>query len=458
MSGAAPASLAVVDPATEALIERVPNYASVQVDQVACDAAAAAAIWATSEDNRREALRAAAAAVAARADELAAMLTAEQGKPLTEAAAEIKSWIATFTWYADLDIDDQILTDNARTQAVMTRRPLGCVAVITPWNYPVLLAAKSIAPALRAGNTVVLKPSPYTPLTTRRIGEIVRDVFPAGVFTVITGGDQVGQQLVQHRLTRGVIFTGSVSAGRKVAATAGGQLKRMLLELGGNDAAIVLDDADLDAAVPSVYWTAFRNNGQTCWAIKRLYVPRARHDEIIDRLCALAAATVVGDGREPGVQLGPVSNRPQLERVDAMITQAVNAGARVAIGGNRRRPGWFLEPAILQDASPGMAIVDDEQFGPALPVIPYDSIEEAVHAANATPFGLRGSVWSADPARALAVASQLECGAACVNTHNPAAPDMPAPTTKDSGIGISKGTWSIDAVTDRQLQYVVSGS
>ena len=283
----------------------------------------------------------------------------------------------------------------------MRRRPFGVVGAITPWNYPVMLAAWKIAPALLAGNTVVIKPSPYTPLSTLRLGEILRDVLPPGVLNVVSGGDALGAWITQHPLVRKISFTGSVATGKKVAAAAAPDLKRVTLELGGNDAAIVLPDADPAAIADKIFWGAFTNSGQVCSAIKRVYVHEDSFAALRDELTARAKSVKMGDGFEEGVQLGPINNRPQFERVIDLVDDAKIAGATITAGGAPRPGGgYFFEPTIVTGVAEGVRLVDEEQFGPALPLLTYRDVDDAVERANATSFGLSGSVWSSDVSRA----------------------------------------------------------
>ena len=300
----------------------------------------------------------------------------------------------------------------------LARRPLGVVAAITPWNFPLTLAFWKIAPALLAGNTLVLKPSPFTPLTTLKVGELLRDVFPPGVVNIVSGGDDLGAFMTTHPVPRKISFTGSVETGKKVALSAAPDLKRVTLELGGNDPAIVLDDADPATVATAIFAGAFNNNGQVCSAIKRVYVPEALYDGVVEGLAAHARAIKVGEGTEDGVKLGPINNEPQFERVKELVADALSHGATAVTGGKAMdRAGYFFEPTILTGLSDGTRIVDEEQFGPALPVVPYRDLGDAIDRANATHFGLSGSVWGADADRAAEVAAQLECGTAWVNTH-----------------------------------------
>ncbi|HEX9548821.1 MAG TPA: aldehyde dehydrogenase family protein, partial [Acidimicrobiales bacterium] len=324
----------------------------------------------------------------------------------------------------------------------------------TPWNFPLILAAWKIAPALLAGNTMVLKPSPFTPLTTLKMGELLASVLPPGVLNVVSGGDELGSWMTAHPVPRKISFTGSVATGKRVAAAAAPDLKRVTLELGGNDPAILLDDVDPATVADSVFRGAFANNGQVCSAIKRVYVPEAIYDSVVDALAEKARAAKVGDGTLPDTELGPINNKPQFERVSGLVADAIAGGARAAAGGKPiDGPGYFFEPTILADVTDGVRIVDEEQFGPALPVIAYRDIDDALARANATHFGLSGSVWGADAERAGQVAEQLECGTAWVNTHLAVAPHQPFGGAKWSGIGVENGSWGYYGFTELQVVH-----
>ena len=302
--------------------------------------------------------------------ELAPVLTAEQGKPLSDAGVEVFASAIWTQYFANLEMAPQIIQDDDEAYVELARRPLGVVAAITPWNYPLLLGFWKIAPALLAGNTLVLKPSPYTPLTTLKIGELLRDVFPPGVVNIVSGGDELGAWMTSHPVPRKVSFTGSVETGKKVAMSAAPDLKRVTLELGGNDPAIVLDDADPAVVASAIFAGAFMNNGQVCSAVKRVYVPEALYDDVVEGLAAHARSIKVGEGTEEGVKLGPINNEPQYERVKELVADALSHGATAVTGGKAMDgAGYFFEPTILAGLSDGTRIVDEEQFGPALPVV-----------------------------------------------------------------------------------------
>jgi len=332
------------------------------------------------------------------------------------------------------------------------------VAGITPWNYPLVLAFWKIAPALLAGNTIVVKPSPFTPLTTLRLGELLRDVVPPGVLNIVSGSDQLGAWMTTHPVPRKISFTGSIETGKKVALAAAADLKRVTLELGGNDPAIVLDDAEPAVVARGIFAGAFQNNGQVCSAVKRVYVPERLYGEVVAALVEEARAAKVGEGTEPGVTLGPINNKPQLDRVAELVADALSHGAKAATGGAPLDgPGYFFQPTILTDLMDGTRIVDEEQFGPALPVVAYRDLDDAVERANATHFGLSGSVWGADADRATEVAGRLECGTAWVNTHLALAPQQPFGGFKWSGIGVENGPWGLAEFSEVQAVHRARG-
>ncbi|MDT0386031.1 aldehyde dehydrogenase family protein [Streptomyces dubilierae] len=438
------ARFAVVDPATGEAFADAPDQQPDELDAVVDRAHRAWHGWRADPVVRTTALRVAADAVEAAGDDLARLLTREQGKPLAESYAEVARTAARLRYFADLAPRTRQIVDGRPVRSEIRWRPLGPVAAIVPWNFPLQLAAAKFAPALAAGNTVVLKPSPFTPLATQLLGSVLAAVLPEDVLIVVTGREPLGARLASHPGIRHVTFTGSVSTGRAVAEAAAASLARVTLELGGNDAAVLLDDVDVDRIVDRLFWAAFRNCGQVCMAVKRLYVPARLHAEVVEALAQRAKAVAVGPGLNPETQLGPVNNAQQLARIERVTQQALADGARAAAGGHRQDgPGYFFAPTILTDVPPGSAVVTGEQFGPVLPVLPYRSLDEAVDAANGTGFGLGGSVWGTDLDRAEAVAERLECGTAWVNHHAELSLAQPFAGVKDSGVGVAGGPWGL---------------
>jgi acyl-CoA reductase-like NAD-dependent aldehyde dehydrogenase len=444
----------VINPATGNVFAEAPDCSKSELDEAMGAAEGAFRTWRSNEEARRAGLYRAAKALTDARAELAALLTAEQGKPLATAASEVDLAAQWLRVSAGLALPREVVQDDATAYAEVVRRPLGVVAAITPWNFPLLLAAWKIGPALIAGNTVILKPSPFTPLTTLNLGALLASQLPPGVLNVVSGGDELGAWMTSHPAVRKISLTGSVATGKAVAAAAAPDLKRVTLELGGNDAAIVLDDANPAVIADGMFWGAFMNCGQVCAAIKRVYVPEALHDDLVEALAERARKVQVGEGTRKGVQLGPVNNRPQYERIKELVNDTFAAGGKAAAGGKPiDGDGYFFEPTILTDVSDGMRIVDEEQFGPVLPIIPYRSLDDAIERANATHFGLCGSVWSSDVDRASEVSRRLECGTAYVNAHIAIAPHLPFGGMKWSGIGVENGQWGLDEFTNLQVLY-----
>ncbi|MFJ4501033.1 aldehyde dehydrogenase family protein [Streptomyces sp. NPDC088864] len=434
----------VVDPATGETFGEAPDLGPDELDAVVERARRAWPGWRADPAARSRALLDAAGAVEAAAGDLARLLTREQGKPLAESYAETARTAARLRYFAGLAPRTRRLDDGRPVRSEVRWRSLGPVAAIVPWNFPLQLAAAKFAPALAAGNTMVLKPSPYTPLATRLLGSVLAGVLPEGVLTVVTGREPLGARLAAHPGIRHVTFTGSVATGRAVAAQAAASLARVTLELGGNDAAVLLDDVDVEGVADRLFWAAFRNCGQVCMAVKRVYVPARLHTEVVEALAARAKAVPVGSGLDPDTRLGPVSNAAQLDRVADVTARALADGARAAAGGHRLDgPGYFFAPTVLTDVPPGSAVVTGEQFGPVLPVLPYGHLDEAIAAANGTGFGLGGSVWGTDPDRAEEVAGRLECGTAWINHHAELSLAQPFAGIKDSGVGVAGGPWGL---------------
>ncbi|QKV70352.1 MULTISPECIES: aldehyde dehydrogenase family protein [Streptomyces] len=442
--GRPPGRFAVTDPATGEPFDEAPDQQPDELDAVIGRAERAWHGWRADPAARTTALRAAADTVEAAGDDLARLLTREQGKPLAESHAEVARTAARLRYFAGLTPQTRRISDGRPVHSEIRWRSLGPVAAIVPWNFPLQLAAAKFAPALAAGNTVVLKPSPYTPLTTRLLGSLLTAVLPEDVLTVVTGREPLGARLAAHPGIRHVTFTGSVPTGRAVAGAAAGTLARVTLELGGNDAAILLEDVAVDRIADRLFWAAFRNCGQVCMAVKRVYVPERLHAEVVDALAERAKSVPVGPGLDPATRLGPVNNAPQLARVEELTRRALADGARAAAGGHRLdTPGYFFAPTVLTDVPPGSPVVTGEQFGPVLPVLPYRTLDEAVTAANSTGFGLGGSVWGTDPDRAEAVADRLDCGTAWINHHAELSLHQPFTGTGNSGVGVAGGPWGL---------------
>lgn len=445
----------VSNPANGSPVGVAPDCGVRHLDAAMDSASGAFPFWSRDLETRRAGLQSCADVIQANVNELAHMLTLEQGKPLARAKEEVMGAVVWFRYTASLELPVETIAKTDTSHIEVRHRPLGVVAAIAPWNFPLLLAIWKVAPALYAGNTVVLKPSPYTPLATLMMGSLLSNVLPPGVLNVVSGGDELGAQMTNHPTPRKISFTGSVETGKLVAAAAAPDLKRVTLELGGNDPAIVLPGSNPAKIAKDLFWGAFVHNGQTCGAIKRIYVSEDSADELGVELSKIAESVRVGDGLEEGVELGPVNNRSQFERVKELVSAAIGEGASISSGG-RARPGkgFFFEPTIVTDAQDGMRIVDEEQFGPALPIVAYSDVDDAIGRANRGHFGLSASVWSTDIERATAIASQLDCGTAYVNQHFSILPSTPFGGAKWSGLGVENGLWGLQGFTALQTMNV----
>jgi acyl-CoA reductase-like NAD-dependent aldehyde dehydrogenase len=432
-------TLNVINPATGRVLTTAPRADRAQLEQAVAAAKAAFPSWsATPLHVRAELLARLADALEAEKGAFARLLTQEQGKPLPQALWEIEFSAAALRYFAGLDLPAEVLHEDAARTVVRLRKPLGVVAAITAWNVPMILLAVKVGPALLAGDTVVVKPAPTTPLTTLRFGELCARILPPGVVNVIADQNDLGAALTAHPDVAKVAFTGSTATGKKVMAGAAGTLKRLTLELGGNDAAVVLDDADPKDVAPKIYAAAMAVAGQACVAVKRLFVHESLYDAVCDELGRLARETVVGDGLEPGTQMGPLQNRAQFERVKGFFEDARRNGTIVA-GGPLEGEGYFVRPTIVRDISDDTRLVREEQFGPLLPLLRYSDLDDAIARANDTEYGLGGSVWSGDRERALAVAARIDAGTVWVNQHLDMRADIPFAGAKQSGVGVELG-------------------
>ena len=447
-------TLGVINPATGEVFARVPAGTAAHVDAAVAAAQAAFPAWRDTPDaERQRLLHALGDALQAQMPELMQLVTKESGKPLNGlegigAGMEVGGAIAWTHVTADLSLPVEMVQDNEVARVEVHRVPLGVVGSITPWNWPLLIAIWHVIPALRAGNTVVIKPSEFTPLATLRFVELASGILPKGVLNIVTGGSEVGAAMTAHPGIAKIVFTGSTETGRRIMQGAAGNLKRLTLELGGNDAGIVLPDVDVDAIAPKLFAACFHNSGQTCACLKRLYVHESIYDAVCNALAERAQQTVLGDGLDAATQLGPVQNAAQLAKVEAFAEAARHDGGRFLCGGRRRPgPGYFYEPTVVAGLTDGSRLVDEEPFGPIVPVIAYRDLDEVIARANANPQGLGGSVWSADVQRATAIALRLECGTVWVNEHGAIQPDAPFGGIKQSGIGVEFGAHGLAEYT-----------
>ncbi len=448
-----PSEFDVVDPSTGAVFAQAPAAGSAEVDFAFSSAEAAFPAWSADSKARRAALHAIADVTESAADELGRILSLETGKPHEDSRWEFRLGALWMRYYADLDVEVQETSDSEGYRATVARRPLGVVAAIKPWNTPIIQLAWAISPALRAGNTVVLKPSPFTPLSSLALASRISPLLPPGVLNVVTGPDPLGELLTSHRTPRKITFTGSTRAGTQIATAAAGGLKHFTLEMGGNDPALILPGADIAAIASPLFWASLMNNGQICGDVKRIYVHRSQHADLVDALASIATSTKVGGPFEDDVQLGPVSTRPQYDRVVGLLNRALSEGARAASGGAPiDGPGFFVPPTVLDNVDDGSAIVDEEQFGPLIPVVAYDDIEDGIRRANRTDFGLSASVWGPDLEQNSAIVTRLQAGMVSVNQHGfGARPDLPFLGHKSSGFGVENGLWGLEEYTQLQV-------
>lgn len=450
-----------LNPATGEVLGQVTRSSSEQVAQAVAAARAAQPAWAALPDARRKAaMMQVAEVIKGHAEYLAEWVAREQGKPLggigpgQVPGARFEVW-GCEVWTqvpASLDLPVDVVFEDDSRRDELHRKPFGVVAAIAPWNWPLLIAIWQIIPALRAGNTVVIKPSEYTSIGTLELVRLIADVLPPGVINSVSGGGEVGGWLVENPGIDKIMFTGSAKTGSRIAAVAAKNLVPTTMELGGNDAAIVLPDADPKAIAMDLFWGAFLNMGQTCACAKRLYVHESLHDALVAELAAIAKAMPMGDGMQEGIAMGPVQNRMQFDKVASLVEQAKAAGATVVCGGEALRgPGNFYPLTLVTDIADGAALVDQEQFGPALPIIRYRDVESAIASANRLDVGLGASVWSGNLEQAKAVALRIQAGTVWINQHGSIHPMVPFGGVKRSGWGVEFGAEGLKAVTQPQV-------
>lgn len=433
------ATLDVFNPATGEVFAQAPRADAAQLEQAVAAAKATFPAWsATALDTRRELLGKLADSIEASIPQIAEVLTREQGKPLKDAQGEVFFAAYALRLTAGLDLSPRTVKEDDNVRVTEHRKPLGVVAAITPWNFPVMLLMNKLGPALLAGNTLVIKPAPTTPLSTLMIAELCAEIFPAGVVNAIVDQNDLGGALTSHPDVAKVSFTGSTATGKKVLSSSTETLKRVTLELGGNDAALVLDDVDVKETAAKIYNAGTYNAGQICVAVKRIYVPEALYEEFCTELAVLAGQSVVGDGMEEGTQIGPLQNRMQFDKVSALLAETAKTGKVIAGGAALDRSGYFIAPTVVRDVTDTHPIVADEQFAPILPVLAYADLDDAIERINASIYGLAGSVWSADPARAEAVAQRIDSGTVWINSHMALDPEVPFRGAKQSGIGVEQ--------------------
>ena len=449
----------IPDAATRDVIGRAPEHSVGDLDEAIARARAAQPGWESlGHAKRSELLIAAADAIDANAEALAHLLSREQGKPLNgpNARFELGACSAWLRTNATIPIESQVLVDDETLHAELVYKAAGVVGAIGPWNWPLMITVWQIGPSLRMGNTVVAKPSEYTPLSVLAMLAVMNDVLPADVLIGVSGDREVGARLASHPDIDKIMFTGSTATGRRIIESSAGNLARLTLELGGNDAGIVLPGTEVSAIAQDLFWGAFINTGQTCAAMKRLYVHDSVYDEVVDALAEIAASVPMGNGLDENNVLGPLQNRAQFDIVSRLVEDAKGRGARVVTGGEAAPElgELFYRPTIVADIENDAALVQEEQFGPALPVIRYSDVDEAFAFANSVDVGLGASVWASDPEAAREAATRMESGTVWINSHGGLHPMVPFGGVKSSGYGLEFGVEGLKSVAVTQ---VVSG-
>jgi acyl-CoA reductase-like NAD-dependent aldehyde dehydrogenase len=463
------ATVEVRNPATGEVVDTVPK-ADAADTRLAIEAAAAAFPgWSKTVGHKRaHILMLAAACVREHLDDVARLLTSEQGKPIRDSKIEAERFADNIEIYAGL-IAGGALTGkhvplpSQKAMGLVVRRPIGVVGAIIPWNFPLTLMANKIAPAMAVGNTVVVKPASTTPLATIRLAELMLEGgLPPGVLNIVTGpGGVVGEEIIRNPLVRKIGFTGETGTGKQVAKSAADELKHVTLELGGSDAAIVCDDADLDLAAKNVAIGRFFNAGQACLAVKRVYVFDSIADEFIDRIVARARRLKLGSGTDASAQMGPLHTEKQRAEIEAQLADAVQRGGKVVAGGQRPQGeefsrGYFFEPTVVVDVPEGARVWTEETFGPLLPIMRVKDLDEALEKANASEFGLGSSIFTRDMTRAQRGIDELEAGYTWVNAVQIAHDELPFGGTKHSGYGKEHGTEVLDYYTEQKSVVVAA--
>ncbi|MDE0755393.1 MAG: aldehyde dehydrogenase family protein [Woeseiaceae bacterium] len=440
---------------TEEIVGQAPVGNKTHLNKAVAAAEKAYASWRfSSEEDRVNACNAIAKVCSDNAEELAVLLTKEQGKPLGGLGSnfELGGCAGWAGYTATLALPDKVIEDSDERHVVQKRVPLGVVGSITPWNWPLMIAIWHIVPGIRSGNTVVIKPSPYTPLSTLRMVELMNEVLPAGLVNVISGGDELGAELTGHDGVNKIVFTGSIATGKKVMASAAKSVTPVTLELGGNDAGIMLQGEDPAKFAEGMFFGSMINSGQTCGAMKRLYVHEDDLNATVDALVGFAGNIPMGDGMDESSLLGPVQNERQFKRVVELVEDAKANGGTCVLGGEPAGgPNYFYPVTIVTGVSDGVRLVDEEQFGPVLPIITYTDLEDAISAANGLEFGLDASVWGSDAEATAAVAERLEAGTVLINKHGEIAPHIPFGGIKCSGLGVEFGEEGLAAYTSIKI-------
>ncbi|MEM1323603.1 MAG: aldehyde dehydrogenase family protein [Bacteroidota bacterium] len=458
INGEAVSTLQVFDvknPATGELLGHAPIAEKAHVDAAVAAARKAQPAWAAKSDEERKAILMQVAQVLTDNTEyLAKWITQEQGKPMAGPGSmfEMQACVGWTQVPASLDLPVEVVFEDDTRRDELHRKPIGVVGAIAPWNWPLMIAIWQIIPSLRAGNTVVLKPSEYTTIGTLEMIRLMNTVLPAGVLNSISGDGQVGGFLVENQDVDKIMFTGSERTARKIIKASQGNMARLTLECGGNDPAIVLPGTDIQSKAGDLFWGAFINMGQTCACAKRLYVHEDDYENVVQALDGVAGQMPMGNGMDEGIVLGPIQNQMQFDKVNELVEDAKANGGTIIRGGSPLGgPGYFYPITLIGNVDNGSRIVDEEQFGPVLPIIKYKTVDEAIQKANDTRTGLGGSVWGDDLTEAAKVASRIESGTVWVNQHGAIHPMVPFGGIKDSGYGVEFGVEGLKAVTQPQI-------
>ncbi|PBC35220.1 aldehyde dehydrogenase [Rhodococcus sp. ACS1] len=449
----APGTAPVYNPATAEVIAEVPVATSDQLDEAVEAAQAAFTGWSATPLTERQAIVSAIGdRLEAHAEEFLALLTAEQGKPRAMAEWEVYGSIAWFREIAKQSLPEEVLEDTAERRVISRHTPLGVVGAIVPWNFPILLAVWKIAPALVAGNTIIVKPSPFTPLCDLKLVELAQDLLPAGVLSAVSGDDELGKWMTAHPGIAKIAFTGSTETGKHVMRSAAGTLKRVTLELGGNDPAIVLPDIDPVKVAPQIFWAAFQNNAQFCNAAKRIYIHDDVYEAVRDELVAYARTVVVGDGADAETQLGPIQNLPQLQKVREYFDDCTANGYTFALGGqiDPNAAGWFVPVTLVDNPPEDSRLVAEEPFGPILPLLRWSEESDVIARANDTVWGLGATVWGEDLEAIERIGRQLEAGTVWLNEVHQYSPHQVFGGHKQSGIGAENSLHGLAEYTNHQ--------
>jgi acyl-CoA reductase-like NAD-dependent aldehyde dehydrogenase len=448
----------VSNPADGSLVAACPAATAAEVDAAVAAARQALPHWAALNDAERIAkLNKIADLIEKHHQELSLLVTREQGKTQSGPGAnlEVGGAVAWTRVTASLSLPEETIQDDSAGKIVVRRKPVGVVGSITPWNWPLMIAVWHVMPALRVGCTVVIKPSPFTPLSTLRLVALMNEVLPAGVINVVTGDAEIGSHMSQHPGIDKMVFTGSIDTGKKIMGSAARMLKRVTLELGGNDAGIVLPGTRIAPLLEKLFWGCFINAGQTCAALKRLYVHEDQYEEVVSAFAEYVSKIPVGNGLDEASLIGPLTNEAQRDKVASMVEEARGSGARIVTGGIMPEgPGFFYPLTVIADATDAMWVVREEQFGPVIPILKYKTVDEAIRRANSLAVGLGGSVWGNDEAAAARYAGELECGTAWVNQHGTLHPLAPFGGVKNSGIGVEFNVDGLKEYTTIQVLNV----